>query len=376
LRVAAISHSCVLPVNQQLFAELERQDDLELLLIAPASWRASLGGVTAFSRLPALQSPVAALPVRRSGHFALHSYVGLRETLADFRPDIIYADEEPHSLVARSAAIAARRLNTRFVFSTKQNLWRPFPWPISRIERQVHESAAGALAVTHAVGNTLRAKGYRGPLFIVPFAMDPALFVPRRSPETRASLDRGLPLVGYVGRLTEGKGLADLLAAAKAAWARGIAFTLVLIGAGPMRPAIEQALADVPPQRWQLVGPIAHDAVADYIGSLDLLVLPSRTGKTWKEQFGRVIIEALSCEVPVIGSNSGHIPHLIETTGGGFVFREGDSEDLALKLGEMLGDEGRRREMAVRGRAVVLERYTYARIAQATASAFRTICKA
>ena len=374
MRIAAISHSCVLPVNQQLFAELERQDDIELLLIAPESWKASLGGATPFSRLPALQSPVAALPIRRSGHFALHSYVGLFDALADFGPDLVYADEEPHSLVALAAAKEAWKLSARFVFSSKQNLWRPFPWPFSRIERSVHHDAHGALAVTQAVGNMLRAKGYRGPLFIVPFAMDPQLFTPNRSPETQAALDRGLPLVGYVGRLTEEKGLADLIGAAKLAWARGSAFTLVIIGDGPMRPAIEQALADEPADRWQLVGAVAHDAVADYVSSLDLLVLPSRTGKTWKEQFGRVIIEALGCEVPVVGSDSGHIPHLIETTGGGFIFHERDSEELALKLQQMLGDEGRRRQMAARGREVVLSRYTYAKVAEATAKAFRAIC--
>ena len=375
MRIAAISHSCVLPVNQQLFAEMERLPDLDLLLITPQSWQASLGGETPFSRLPALQSPVAALPVHRSGHFALHTYIGLFDALADFGPDLIYADEEPHSRVALAAAQEAWKLSARFVFSTKQNLWRPFPWPFARIERSVHTDADGALAVTQAVGNMLRAKGYRGRLFIVPFAMNPQLFIPNRSPETRSSLHRGLPLVGYVGRLTEAKGLSDLLAAAKLAWDRGLAFTLVIIGDGPMRSAIEHALADVPPDRWQLVGPVAHDAVADYINSLDLLVLPSRTGKTWKEQFGRVIIEALGCEVPVLGSNSGHIPHLIETTGGGLVFREGDVEDLAAQLARLVASPDQRREMGIRGRAVVLERYTYAKVAEATANAFRAICE-
>ena len=57
---------------------------------------------------------------------------------------------------------------------------------------------------------------------------------------------------------------------------------------------------------------------------LDVLVLPSHTTPTWKEQFGRVIVEALWCGVPVVGSDSGEIPWLIELTGGGLVFPEGD----------------------------------------------------
>ncbi len=55
-----------------------------------------------------------------------------------------------------------------------------------------------------------------------------------------------------------------------------------------------------------------------------MLALPSRTTPTWKEQFGRVIVEALWCGVPVVGSDSGEIPWLIELTGGGLTFPEGE----------------------------------------------------
>ena len=67
---------------------------------------------------------------------------------------------------------------------------------------------------------------------------------------------------------------------------------------------------------------------------LDVLVLPSHTTPTWKEQFGRVIVEALWCGVPVVGSDSGEIPWLIGLTGGGLVFPEGDSEALARQPGQ------------------------------------------
>ena len=68
---------------------------------------------------------------------------------------------------------------------------------------------------------------------------------------------------------------------------------------------------------------------ADGYAQLDVLVLPSRTTPTWKEQFGRVIVEALWCGVPVVGSDSGEIPWLIGLTGGGLMFPEGDHAALA-----------------------------------------------
>ena len=59
------------------------------------------------------------------------------------------------------------------------------------------------------------------------------------------------------------------------------------------------------------------------MNAIDVLVLPSRTTPSWKEQFGRVLIEAHACGVPTIGSSSGAIPDVIENAG--LVFPEGDA---------------------------------------------------
>jgi glycosyltransferase involved in cell wall biosynthesis len=71
---------------------------------------------------------------------------------------------------------------------------------------------------------------------------------------------------------------------------------------------------------------------------MDVLVLPSRSTPTWTEQFGRVLVEALSFAVPVVGSDSGEIGWVIEVTGGGFVFPEGDAGALAGLLTRLRGD--------------------------------------
>ena len=59
----------------------------------------------------------------------------------------------------------------------------------------------------------------------------------------------------------------------------------------------------------------------------------SRTTRTWKEQFGRVIMEAHACGVPVIGSSSGSIPHVVGQ--GGWIVPEGDAPALATLLDEL-----------------------------------------
>ena len=86
---------------------------------------------------------------------------------------------------------------------------------------------------------------------------------------------------------------------------------------------------------------------------LDVLALPSRTTPTWKEQFGRVIVEALWCGVPVVGSDSGEIPWLIELTGGGLTFPEGNPTQLAARLSELRASPELRRRLTRSGRAAV-----------------------
>jgi glycosyltransferase involved in cell wall biosynthesis len=92
------------------------------------------------------------------------------------------------------------------------------------------------------------------------------------------------------------------------------------------------------------------------LAKMDTLVLPSRTEVFWKEQFGRVLVEAMACGVPVVGSDSGEIPHVIADAG--IVVPEGDPHALALALLRLRGDEGLRRSFIAKGHARVERLYS------------------
>ena len=111
--------------------------------------------------------------------------------------------------------------------------------------------------------------------------------------------------------------------------------TFVVLGAGPDRDALvahATSLGLLPQLR--LLDPRPPAAVAEVMNALDVLVLMSRTARTWKEQFGRVIMEAQACGVPVIGSNSGSIPGVVAE--GGWIVPEGRSAPLAELLGRLM----------------------------------------
>ena len=98
------------------------------------------------------------------------------------------------------------------------------------------------------------------------------------------------------------------------------------------------------------------------MNALDVLLLVSRTTSTWKEQFGRVIIEAHACETPVIGSDSGAIPEVIGQ--GGLTVREGNSADIAAAITRLKDHPTLAREMGQLGRQQVEAHYTWKRVAE------------
>ena len=117
--------------------------------------------------------------------------------------------------------------------------------------------------------------------------------------------------------------------------------------------------------------PIPSTQMHDYYNQLHTLILPSLTRPNWKEQFGRVLIEAMACGVPVVGSDSGEIPNVIGDAG--LVFAEGDGRALRDRLSQLMADPALRGEMARRGRERVLAHYTQAQVAAKTYQVYREL---
>jgi len=105
-------------------------------------------------------------------------------------------------------------------------------------------------------------------------------------------------------------------------------------------------------------------AIPQEMQQLDVLVLPSLTRPNWIEQFGRVLCEAMACETPVIGSNSGEIPHVIGDAG--LVFSEGNVSELVACVQKLLDDPELYARLARKGRQRVLKHYTQEQIARQT----------
>jgi glycosyltransferase involved in cell wall biosynthesis len=159
--------------------------------------------------------------------------------------------------------------------------------------------------------------------------------------------------LGFFGRLVPEKGLNGLLDAL----ARVPEQRLLVVGSGPERDALEaQARALGLADRVRFLGSVKSEDVAAYLKAIDVLCLPSLTRGNWKEQFGRVLIEAMAAEAVVVGSSSGEIPRVIADAG--LVFPEGDAGALADRLLRLAGSAELRQDLRIKGAARVRMHYT------------------
>ncbi len=363
MRVLMISKACVVGAYQRKLEELAKFEDIELALIVPPYWLEK-GRKIPLERLHTSGYELLVEPMALNGHFHLHFYPGLRSRVERFKPEIVHIDEEPYNLATFQAMRLAKKAGARALFFTWQNLLRRYPPPFSWMERYNLKNAAYAIAGNQEGKEVLRAKGYRGRVAVIPqFGVDPQIYKPHGREKRQGGF-----CIGYIGRLVEEKGVDLLLHALSdlpGEW------RLRILGSGPQKGRLQGLLQELALKHVAFDSPIPSPGMPDYYRGLDLLVLPSRTRPNWKEQFGRVLIEAMATGVPVVGSDSGEIPHVIGDAG--LIFPEDDSLALREAIGKIIGDEGLRRRLAQAGRERVLERYTQTQIALETYRVYQEI---
>jgi len=369
-KLLVLSHAGVLEVNRAVFQELARLD-ADVTMVVPRDWKGDLIRGLRFEPAERDRSlRVVPLPVAFSGKGSLFFYrSSLRRALSGWKPDLVFLDEEPWSLAALQTYLEFPRAKVSFF--TKENLDKVIPWPFSRLERWVYRRAAGAFAVSKEVEQVLRGKGFRGDIQQLYHSYDPTLFKGLPTEERlRVRDDFGLPrnavVIGYFGRLTVEKGLMDLVAALQqlASEPDLPPWFFCCVGNGRAEHDIKRALSAMPASRYRMLGAISHDRVGTLLAAVDVLVLPSRTTPRWKEQFGRILVEAMACGAAVVGSDSGEIPHLIERSGGGLVFREGLPNELAACLVRLLKQPDLLELHRSRGRSYVEQTLTHATVAR------------
>lgn len=375
MRVTLLSKALVVGAYQRKCELIAAHPAVELTVLVPPAW-----GDQALERVHTQGYDLRVIPIRFNGNFHLHHYPTLAAELKRAPPDVFHIDEEPYNLATglamravgalrrsskRSAEDKALRPLPRTLFFSWQNINRTYPPPFDWMERAVLARAAAAIAGSDEAKRVWRAKGFARDIHVIPqFGVDEERFAPARS------MHAGEPFkIGYVGRLVHQKGV-DLLLRAFAGLPDSA--SLILVGSGEQEPNLRALAAQLNiADRVQFRGDIPSTHMPALYHELDALVLPSRTIPSWKEQFGRVLIEAMACGVPVVGSRCGEIPNVVGDAG--LLFDEDDVDGLCVLLSNLMQRAGLREELATRGRARAWAHYTMKRVADQTVEVYRAM---
>jgi glycosyltransferase involved in cell wall biosynthesis len=368
LRVLMVSKALVVGMYQRKLEELAALPGMELTVAVPAFWREK-GHDWTLERSFTSGYALTVLPMRFNGHYHLHYYPGLNALLDSVKPEILHFDEEAYNLSTWLALRAAKRRRIKFAFFNWQNIPRKYPPPFSWMEAGVFRRADLGIVGNEDAGRIVREKGFRGEIEVVPqFGIDPELFTPHEVPQGQSETRPFT--IGFVGRLISAKGLGVLMHAA--AGLDDVAWRLRIVGSGPERSVFEQQARSLKIEdRIEFLGQVASTEMPAVLREFDVLAGPSLTTSRWKEQFGRMLVEAMACCVPVIGSDSGEIPQVIGSAG--IVVREGDVEALRGALACLQVDPALRAELGRLGRERALARFTQHAVAVRTESAYQRV---
>ena len=369
MRVLRIAHASLTPrLRERERALARRYTDVNLEVVTTDRWREAEVEVEA--------TDDDLFPVRKarpllSKHLQLFAYDPrpIISSLRRHRPDLIDLNAEPYSVVCAEVLTLRNWLapGVPVVLGTCQNIFHRYPPPFNLLERRGLRQAAAAYGCSETVRELLIEKGFRKTIRVIPFGVNVNEYTVR-SPRSA----NGTLTIGFAGRMLPAKGL-DILAQALSTIA-GEPWKLLVVGDGPERESFQRTLTELNlADRTQLTGAVKYDQMAQLFQKMDVLILPTQTTKRIREQFGRVLIEAMASGVPVIGSTCGAIPEVIGDAG--LVVPEGDAGALAGAIKRLLADESLRQQFARAGRQRVERHYSWDRVATQMYELFRDVLR-
>lgn len=273
-----------------------------------------------------------------------------------FQPDILHIFEEYSGLIAFQSLLLNKLLGrkSKVMVYSAENLRNNMRSIFRLTAKYVMSRSDLAFVCSHGVKQVLEAEGFTKSIEVFPLGVDTEKFYKFSVDQlkTELKLDEKFVL-GYIGRLLEIKGVFLLIEMMRYLPEH---VHLLMIGAGPEEQNLRMAASEYHLEhRIHLVGNVPYTQLPQYINCMDIGIIPSKTTKRWKEQFGRVLVELMSCEVPVIGSDSGSIPEVLGNTG--CIFRENNLHELITLVKMLMQNPEKMEKLGTRGRERAITTY-------------------
>lgn len=373
-KILSIGHSYVVALNRRLVQEMAKigQDNWAFTVVTPTFMQGDLRSL-AIEPDPGEHYHLYPLPVYGSRLIHIMTYDWQLRQILQQDWDLVHVWEEPFILVGGQIAWLTPAA-TPLVFFTAQNNFKQYPPPFAWIERYVMHRAAGWIGCgqTGIAALTQHPHYAARPWRQIPHGVDTDSFYPNPAAgeQIRQMLNwspAGPPVIGYLGRLVPEKGLSLLmrvLEQVKVPW------RALFVGTGPMEAELSTWAAAYG-DRIRICTTVRHSEVPAYLNAMDLLCAPSQTTPTWREQFGRMLVEAFACRVPVVGSDSGEIPYVLHDAG--WIVAEQDEAAWVEAISILLTHPDKRHDLATRGWERAQTNYAWSVVAQQHLNFFQEI---
>ncbi|MDD3628146.1 MAG: glycosyltransferase family 4 protein [bacterium] len=338
MKILFVKHDGVLKSNRRYLEILSERTDWEIHLISPEYWyEPSFRKKFYFesSDDSIIKHPVKSFFARHPIFFKYNSKQ-LTNEIKEINPEVVFISNDPYAISAYQAIKGLR--DKKIIIYGIQNIKKYIPFPFSSIYRHNLKYCDYFLGCNTATLKINQDWGFKGPVDYLPIGIDREHF----KKKTNYSLP-DIPRIGFVGRVEEIKGIKYLIRALNILEFK---VKLTVIGEGSQLNWIKE---NVNKNKIELIikSFVSHNKMPEEYLNLDLLIVPSITIWRWKEQFGRVLVEAMASGVPVIGSDSGAIPDVLGDAG--IIVKERNAEDINRAIKLIVNDEDLRIKLIKKG---------------------------
>ncbi len=351
-RLLTIGHSYVVALNRSVMRELQRRGNIEVTLLAPRFFTGDLRPI----KMEAEDSELDVRPIdcylSSRVHLFFYNQKQLRQVLRERPWNYAYLWEEPYIVSGFQMAQLCHQQKIPYSLFTNQNILKKYPLPFSFFENKSLQWCESLWGCGPQVLETFRQKNFLGAQKLVPYFVNIekfSPFTPQQKQEAKKRLGLSAEkIIGFMGRLTEEKGCRVFLQALEGLRERP-GWQALILGAGPLESEIRQWIAERKMQSQVIMKLVKHDEVPQTLPVMDVLLCPSQTTPFWREQFGRMLIEAFASGVPVMASDSGEIPFVVGDAG--LVLPENDEKKWVDTLRELLFNEDHLQKLRTKGLA-------------------------
>lgn len=305
------------------------------------------------------QAEIHVLPFRGTAGYWLNAPV-LWRLVREMRPDLLnvhYASG--YGLTAAIVRFRPTLLSVwgSDVFEFPYQSWfkgRLLRWNLLRADAIASTSEAMAKQVQRLVPQRA------DPIHVTPFGVDTSTFAPLFRQSSGPEIT-----IGTVKSLADNYGIDTLMRAFSLlrvdhdliAGGFSDRLRLLIVGEGPKRASLESLAGDLGiSDVTNFVGAVPHSKVPEWLNRLDVYVAASRM-----ESFGVAVIEASACSVPVVVSDAGGLPEVVDQGRSGYVVEKDRPDLVADRLKFLVVDGEVRRALGEAGRRFVIEHYDWQR---------------